>query len=84
MEMVPEGGARVVDRPLESLSEMRGASGGAGGGSVVDAAGCSRCGGEHYLTAYWDELLCQECSHALAEFFDQKGEWPPDPWASVG
>jgi hypothetical protein len=40
---------------------------------------CERCGDDVYLTAYWGEKLCQECVHALAEIFDQKGEWPAQP-----
>lgn len=37
---------------------------------------CARCGAPSYLTAYWGEPLCQDCTHALAELFDAKGEWP--------
>jgi hypothetical protein len=37
---------------------------------------CERCGDPAYLTSYWHEDLCQLCVHALAEIFDERGEWP--------
>lgn len=46
--------------------------------TAVGDGSCERCGDPAYLTAYWGEKLCQECTWALAELFDQKGEWPHD------
>lgn len=44
--------------------------------TAVGTAECERCGDPYWLTAYWGERLCAECCHALAEYFDQRGEWP--------
>jgi hypothetical protein len=45
--------------------------------TAVGGLECERCGDPAYIQSYWGEALCQPCVHALAEIFDQKGEWPP-------